>query len=61
MDCNFNDQGEAFIKNCSARFECTKYSHFDVGDHSIIVGEVKKFETTDRKPLVYLEGNYLKL
>ena len=61
MDWNFNDQGEAFIKNCSARFECTKYSHFDGGDHSIIVGEVKKFETTDQKPLVYLEGNYLKL
>jgi flavin reductase (DIM6/NTAB) family NADH-FMN oxidoreductase RutF len=61
MDWNFNDQGEAFIKNCSARFECTKYSHFDGGDHSIIVGEVNKFETTDQKPLVYLEGNYLKL
>ena len=61
MNWNFNDEGEAFIKNCSARFECTKYSQFDGGDHSIIVGEVQKFETTDNKPLVYLEGNYQKL
>jgi 3-hydroxy-9,10-secoandrosta-1,3,5(10)-triene-9,17-dione monooxygenase reductase component len=61
MNWNFNDQGEAFIKNCSAHFECTKYSHFDGGDHSIIVGEVKKFETTDHKPLIYLGGEYQKL
>ena len=57
----YNDEGDAFIENCSARFECIKYSHFDGGDHSIIVGEVKKFETTDHKPLVYLGGNYQKL
>ena len=61
MNWNFNDQGEVFIKNCSARFECVKYSHFDGGDHSIIVGEVKRFETTDQKPLVYLGGDYQKL
>lgn len=61
MNWNFNNEGEAFIKNCSARFECTKYSHYDGGDHSIIVGEVKKFETTDYKPLVYLGGNYQKI
>jgi len=61
MNWDFNDQGEAFIKNCSAHFECTKYSHFDGGDHSIIVGEVKKFETTDHKPLIYLGGEYQKL
>ena len=57
----YNDEGDAFIKNCSARFECIKYNHFDGGDHSIIVGEVKKFESTDQKPLVYLEGDYQKL
>ena len=61
MNWNFNDQGEVFIKNCSARFECVKYSHFDGGDHSVIVGEVKRFETTDQKPLVYLGGDYQKL
>ena len=61
MNWDFNDQGEGFIKNCSAHFECTKYSHFDGGDHSIIVGEVKKFETTDHKPLIFLGGNYQKL
>jgi flavin reductase (DIM6/NTAB) family NADH-FMN oxidoreductase RutF len=61
MNWDFNDQGEGFIKNCSAHFECTKYSHFDGGDHSIIVGEVKKFETTDHKPLIFLGGNDQKL
>jgi flavin reductase (DIM6/NTAB) family NADH-FMN oxidoreductase RutF len=57
----YNDEGDAFIENCSARFECIKYNHFDGGDHSIIVGEVKKFESTDQKPLVYLGGDYQKL
>ena len=57
----YNDEGDAFIENCSARFECIKYNHFDGGDHSIIVGEVKKFETTDHKPLVYLGGNYTQI
>ncbi|NCX58699.1 MAG: flavin reductase, partial [Rhodobacteraceae bacterium] len=47
--------------NCSARFECIKFNHFDGGDHSIIVGEVKKFETTNHKPLVYSGGAYTKL
>ena len=57
----YNDEGDAFIENCSARFECIKYNHFDGGDHSIIIGEVKKFESTDQKPLVYLGGDYQKL
>ena len=57
----YNDEGDAFIENCSARFECIKYNHFDGGDHSIIVGEVKKFESTDQKPLVALGGDYQKL
>ena len=61
VNWGFNNDGEAFIKNCSARFECIKYNHFDGGDHSIILGEVKKFETTDHKPLVYWGGAYTKL
>ena len=58
---NYNDEGEAFLENCSARFECTKYNHFDGVDHSIIVGKVKKIETTDQKPLIYWGGEYKKL
>ena len=61
VNWKFNNEGEAYIKNCSARFECIKYNHFDGGDHSIIVGEVKKFETTDHKPLAYWGGAYTKL
>ena len=61
VNWEFNNEGEAYIKNCSARFECIKYNHFDGGDHSIIVGEVKKFETTDHKPLAYWGGAYTKL
>ena len=57
----YNDEGDAFIENCSARFECLKYNHFDGGDHSIILGEVKKIETTNLKPLIYLDGNYHQL
>ena len=57
----YNDEGDAFIENCSARFECLKYNHFDGGDHSIILGEVKKIETTNLKPLIYLDGNYRQL
>ena len=58
---SYNDDGEAFLENCSARFECLKYSHFDGGDHSVIVGKVIKIETTEQKPLIYVGGKYQKL
>jgi len=57
----YNDDGEAFLDNCSARFECIKHSHFDGGDHSVIVGEVIKIQTTEQDPLIYVGGKYKKL
>ena len=57
----YNDDGAAFIENCSARFECIKHSHFDGGDHSVIVGKVIKFQTTEQDPLIYVGGKYKKL
>ena len=58
---SYNDDGEAFLENCSARFECLNYSHFDGGDHSVIIGKVIKIETTEQKPLIYVGGKYKKL
>jgi len=44
--------------DCAARFECVKAAGYDGGDHKIMVGEVLRFTSEDRRPLVYHSGKY---
>lgn len=46
------------LKGCSARFECIQSAGHDGGDHLILVGEVLRFENSDKEPLLYHRGNY---
>lgn len=49
------------LGGCAARFECVQSAGHDGGDHLILVGEVKRFQGSDRAPLVYHRGAYAKL
>jgi len=49
------------LNGCAARFECVQSAGHDGGDHLILVGEVKKFEGSTRRPLLYHRGDYAQL
>ncbi len=46
------------LEGCAARFECIQSAGHDGGDHLIVVGEVLRFQSSDRSPLLYHRGNY---
>ena len=46
------------LSGCSARFECSQAAGHDGGDHLILVGEIMRFASTDKAPLVYHKGSY---
>lgn len=46
------------LTGCSARFECRVAYRYEGGDHIIFVGEVLRFESFDRVPLVFHGGKY---
>lgn len=53
--------GVPLLSGCVARFECVQSAGHDGGDHLILVGEVKRFEQWDKKPLLYHRGQYATL
>ena len=45
----------------AALFECATVHRYDGGDHVIFVGEVKRYESRDRAPLIFHGGRYARL
>ena len=41
-----------------ACFECQTHQIHDSGDHHIVVGEVLRFASSDREPLLFFDGDY---
>jgi 3-hydroxy-9,10-secoandrosta-1,3,5(10)-triene-9,17-dione monooxygenase reductase component len=55
------DQGSTaapLIPGCAARFECRTAFQYEGGDHIIFVGEVMRYDRSERAPLVYVTGGY---
>jgi 3-hydroxy-9,10-secoandrosta-1,3,5(10)-triene-9,17-dione monooxygenase reductase component len=46
------------LPGCAARFECRTAFQYEGGDHIIFVGEVLRYERSERAPLVYVAGGY---
>ena len=46
------------LPGCAARFECRTAFQYEGGDHVIFVGEVLRYDRTQRAPLVYVAGGY---
>ncbi len=51
--------GTPLIVDCAAWLECSTHSHQDAGDHILFIGEVERFERTERKPLIFCGGKYV--
>ena len=44
--------------NALAHFECTMENVHDGGDHSILVGRVVRFSTSEGRPLIFANGKF---
>ena len=49
------------IKDSSITIECTLVQKVDIGDHPILIGEVREISATDKPPLLYQQGKYWNL
>lgn len=49
------------LPGCAAVFQCETHQMHDAGDHIIVIGRVKSFDTTDKPPLVYHRGSYCRI
>lgn len=50
--------GAPLINGCLAHFECEIYSRMDGGDHTILVGLVKRASRFEGEPLLFSQGQY---
>jgi len=54
-------EGTPVIRNALAVLQCKTYRRYEGGDHEIYLGEVKKINFTDKKPLVFHRGQFVEL
>ena len=50
--------GAPLLQGVLARFECSVARTFETGDHAILVGEVKRAEYREGRPLVFFGSGY---
>ncbi len=54
----WSDKGVPLIANTVARFECERVTSHDGGDHSIVIGEVKRATDFGGEPLIFVGGKF---
>ena len=52
------DFGSPLLDGCLAHFECETYSQVDGGDHTILIGLVKRASRFEGDPLLFSQGQY---
>lgn len=50
--------GSPLLHGCLAHFECESYSQVDSGDHTILIGLVRRASRFDGEPLLFAKGQY---
>jgi flavin reductase (DIM6/NTAB) family NADH-FMN oxidoreductase RutF len=53
--------GGPIITGVAAYFECSAISEFDVGTHTIFIGQVWNGDVSEARPLIYHGGAYTSL
>jgi flavin reductase (DIM6/NTAB) family NADH-FMN oxidoreductase RutF len=53
--------GAPVLPGVAAVLECAAWATHPGGDHVLFIAEVKRFRTTERRPLVFSKGRYAKL
>jgi flavin reductase (DIM6/NTAB) family NADH-FMN oxidoreductase RutF len=52
------ESGTPLIDGVLAHLECSVVRTFEVGDHTVLIGEVRRATHTEGKPLVYFDSAY---
>ncbi len=56
------DTGVPVLRECLANLECDTHAVYDGGDHSVVVGRVRRLAHVPvGRPLIYFSGSYAKL
>jgi flavin reductase (DIM6/NTAB) family NADH-FMN oxidoreductase RutF len=50
--------GAPLLRGALTRLECVTHKHLELGDHTVIVGEVTAFDTRPGEALLYFRGRY---
>ena len=53
--------GAALLDDALAHIECKRVSHYDAGDHTVVIGEVEAAVAHGHRPLLYYRGGYAQL
>ncbi len=61
VEINRSQENVPLIPGALACFECRTHRIHDCGDHYIVVGEVLRFASNEREPLLFFNGGYAAL
>ena len=53
--------GAPILKDCLTWFDCTVHDRVDAGDHVMLIGRVRAFETNPCAPLAFCSGRYARV
>lgn len=53
------ETGSPILQDCLAWFDCTLHQRVDAGDHMILIGRVRAFESGKAHPLGFSRGRYV--
>ena len=61
VDWYTGPSGSPLLEGVLAHLECSVVQKFEAGDHTVLIGEVRRAEFREGKPLVYFNSSYRSL
>lgn len=58
LDYTLSPEGVATIPGVLSRFDCALETSHDAGDHTLVIGRVKRAEAGQGRPLVFAQGRW---
>jgi flavin reductase (DIM6/NTAB) family NADH-FMN oxidoreductase RutF len=58
VDWHSGESGMPLLAGVLAHFECAAVRHIEIGDHAVLVGEVRQARNSEGMPLVYFNRSY---
>jgi flavin reductase (DIM6/NTAB) family NADH-FMN oxidoreductase RutF len=55
------ESGVVLLDDALAHMECSVFARYEVGDHTLFIGEVDRASARDARPLLYYRGGYAQL
>ena len=58
VDWHSGESGMPLLAGVLAHFECAAVQHIEIGDHAVLVGEVRRARSSEGRPLLYFNRSY---